>query len=411
MNDPRVATRDGEGTVERLENVVQPYAWGSREAIARLQGRPVPSPGPEAELWLGAHPLAPSRVCTPRGVRTLAERIADAPDEALGPRVLHTFGPTLPFLLKVLAAEQPLSLQAHPNLAQAREGFAREEAAGIPRDAASRSYRDANHKPELICALTPFDALCGFRSPRELLDLFAAIDVKGLENARNTLSRAPDPEGLRAVFTGLFALNASERRALVDAVVAACGSKPMGPFADDASWTQRFAALYPGDIGVVVALMLRRVRLAPGEALYLPAGNLHAYLHGVGIEVMASSDNVLRGGLTPKHVELAELLSVLVFRDEPVSVIHARVRDGVQVYDTPAREFELSTARVTADGVRVSVTGPEIVLCTEGAFEATRRDERIALARGESLFVPADTVAYTLRGDGTVFRASVPLDD
>ncbi|MEI8255983.1 MAG: mannose-6-phosphate isomerase, class I, partial [Deltaproteobacteria bacterium] len=250
--------------MERLDNVVQSYAWGSNEAIAALQGRAVPSPGPEAELWLGAHPLASSRVRGEHGTRRLTEHIADAPDATLGARSLAAFGPTLPFLLKVLAAERPLSLQAHPDLAQAREGFAREEAAGIPRDAAVRSYRDANHKPELICALTPFDALCGFRAPRELLALFDALDVAALAYAREALSRSPDARGLREVFTGLFTLGEPERCALVSAVVTACASLANGPFGDDAAWTLRFAALYPGDIGVVVALMLRRVRLSPG---------------------------------------------------------------------------------------------------------------------------------------------------
>ena len=391
--------------MEPLDNVVQKYAWGSREAIATLQGRPVPSATPEAELWLGAHALAPSRVH--RGALTLAELIAASPQRTLGTRVIDTHGATLPFLLKVLAAEQPLSLQAHPTLAQAREGFAREDAAGIARDAPNRSYKDANHKPELICALTPFDALCGFRAPSELHALFTSLEVPALANACATLSRQPDGTGLRAVFTSLFALAPSARASLVDAVCTAAARLRTGPFANAFAWTERFVALYPGDIGVVIALMLRDVQLAPGEALYLPAGNMHAYLHGVGVEIMASSDNVLRGGLTPKHVDVPELLRVLNFRDEAIPVVHAISRGAEQVYVTPAREFELSRIVVGNETVRLEVTGPEILLSTEGRVVVSCGEESHGLSRGASLFVPASTGTYTVRGAGTVFRAGV----
>jgi mannose-6-phosphate isomerase len=393
--------------VEPLENVIQPYAWGSRSAIAALQGRPVPSSGPEAELWMGAHPLAPSRLAA-RGT-TLAELIASSPDTALGPRSLTAHGRTLPFLLKVLAADQPLSLQAHPDLAQARDGFAREEAARIARDAPNRSYKDPNHKPELICALTEFDALCGFRSARESIELLDALGVAELAPYREALVRAPSPEGLRAMFTALFALGVEERKALVAAVVAAAALRSSeGPFSRAFEWTRRFDELYPGDIGVIVALMLRDVRLNPGEALYLPAGNLHAYVHGVGVEIMASSDNVLRGGLTPKHVDVDELTRVLDFSEAEIPIVRPEERGSVHVYRTPAREFELSRVAVTSTDTVLRAEGPEILLCTEGNVIITRESERHEIQGGASLFVPADTGAYTLRGIGTIYRAAVP---
>lgn len=395
--------------MEILENVIQSYAWGSRSAIAALQGRPVPSSGPEAELWMGTHPLAPSRLAADRGVKTLAELIARDPDTTLGARTIAAHGKSLPFLLKVLAADQPLSLQAHPNLAQAREGFAREEAARVPRDAPHRSYKDANHKPELICALTHFEALCGFRSAPELLALFSELGVAELESACATLRAHPDANGLRSVFGALFALDRETRATLVDAVSRAAAKITEGPFARAFAWTGRFAELYPGDVGVVVALMLRDVQLNPGDALYLPAGNLHAYVHGAGVEIMASSDNVLRGGLTPKHVDLDELVRVLDFRDDPIPIVHPRDEGSVHVYETPAREFELARIDATSAGVTLKPDGPEVLLCTEGTVRVEHgADERHELRGGASLFVPAGSGEYVLRGVGTVYRAGVP---
>lgn len=385
--------------MDRLDNRVQPYAWGSRTAIAELRGAPSPSDTPEAELWMGAHPVAPSRT---RDGRTLLDRIAAAPDAELGRATVAAFGPRLPFLLKVLAAEQPLSLQAHPSIAQAEEGFDREERAGIPRDAAHRSYRDRNHKPELICALSPFVALCGFREVEATRALFSALAVPGLSELS---ARLPD---LRGAFEWLMTLERGRRETLVRETVDACARvrDAGGAFADECSWGARIGALYPGDAGVVGALLLNLVHLAPGEAIYLPAGNLHAYLHGLGVEVMASSDNVLRGGLTPKHVDVAELLRVLDFRAGPVAKVHPTREGRVEVWKTEAREFELSRVHASNDEVRICVRAPIIVLCTAGTV--TLEDDRGSetLGRGESVFVPGSASRLAVRGDGVAFLAT-----
>jgi mannose-6-phosphate isomerase len=395
--------------VDLLENTVQPYAWGSRTAIAELRGEPVPSPGPEAELWMGAHPAAPSRIVR-AGVRTsLAEVVARAPEVELGARAMAEHGPRLPFLLKVLAAEEPLSLQAHPDPLQAREGFDREEAAGIPRDAPGRNFRDPHAKPELLCALSPFEALCGFRPAAEALEILDAIESPALDPVRERLAGPDAPDALREAFTLLSTLPRDARAPLVEAAAAA--ARRLGPAALDGAfaWTERLAAPHPADPGVVIALLLRRVRLAPGEALFLPAGSLHLYLHGVGVEVMASSDNVLRGGLTPKHVDVPELLRVIRFGEEPAPVVGPRPgRPGEQVYQTPAREFELSRIELSGGELEAAVLGPEILLCTAGQAEAASGAERLALRRGASAFVPAATGSYRLSGAGTVFRAALP---
>lgn len=396
--------------MDLLDNAVQPYAWGSRTALAALRGAPVPSPGPEAELWMGAHPSAPSRVVRAGQSLSLAEVVARAPEAELGARATAAHGGELPFLFKVLAAEQPLSLQAHPTAEQAREGFAREEAAGLGPTAPRRNYKDPWPKPELLCALTPFDALCGFRPAAEARAVLDALDTPALDPVRERLAARSGPEALREAFTFLATLPAPARAPLVEATAAAALRAPGGPFAEAIAWAPRFAALYPGDPGVVIALLLRFVRLAPGEALYLPAGNMHAYLRGVGVEIMASSDNVLRGGLTPKHVDVPELLRVLHFHDEPIPVVRPRPGwPGEEVYATPARQFELSRIALEGAPLRATVIGPEILLCTEGAVAATAQDgERLELQRGQSAFVPARTAGYELSGTGVVFRAALP---
>ncbi len=381
--------------MDRLENVVQPYAWGSHEALAKLQGRP-PSEQPEAELWMGAHPLAPSR--TSRG--PLDELIRRGPNDELGEKVVERFGPRLPFLVKLLAAAQPLSLQAHPSLEQARAGFAREEAAKIPLGDPHRSYRDANHKPELLCALTPFHALCGFRELGATRLLLKSLGATALDPFWAPLEQ----EGLEACFKALMTARetwpASQQAAAV-AELKVAASRHGAAFPLEARWARRIAELYPEDLAVAATLLLNHLTLQPYQAIYLPAGNLHAYLDGFAVEVMAASDNVLRGGLTPKHVDVPELLSVLRFEAGPVRVLTAH-GEPEQVFETPAPEFRLSrwvvTGRVTPER-----RGPEILLCTAGEVSLGG----VVLKPGESAWVPASEGPYSLAGEGELFRATV----
>jgi mannose-6-phosphate isomerase len=399
--------------MDLLDNVIQPYAWGSRTAIAELLGQPSPSASCQAELWMGAHPGAPSRVQRRTGGVTLLEAIRASPERELGEQVTRRFGAELPFLFKVLAAETPLSLQTHPSLAQAREGYARENGLGVPPGAPHRNYKDANHKPELICALTPFDALCGFRSADETLALFDALGLGALEPLLAPLRASPDAKGIARMFEALMTLPRESRKPLVDAVVAACGARAGqgGRFAEELRWAVRLGELYPGDPGVIGALLLNLVRLQPGEAIYLSAGNLHAYLRGVGVEIMANSDNVLRGGCTPKHVDVPELLRVLDFRCGPIGLVPAVTTDGVEsVYPTPTEEFRLSRFQLRPGvSARPQRRGPEILLCTEGSARLSSGSETLALPRGASVFVRAEEGAYTLEGEGVVYRATSGL--
>jgi mannose-6-phosphate isomerase len=380
--------------VWRLDGRIRPYAWGSHTAVARIQGRPAPTDRPEAELWLGAHPSAPSTV---DGL-PLTTFLARDPTGLLGPSTVERFGPRLPYLFKLLAADQPLSLQAHPDATQAAAGYAAEEAAGIPRDAPGRNYADPYHKPELLVAIEGFDALCGFRSPPESADLLAALGVPALKSTVDHL-RQPDPAAaLRGAVHGLLTLPVAQRRPLVNAV-AASGH----PLAAD------LAARYPGDVGVVVALLLNQVRLAPGEAVWMPAGNLHAYLSGVGMEIMAASDNVLRGGLTPKHVDVDELLRILRFEVLADPVVRARpAGPGLWTWPAPVAEFALYRAAVAAPGAPVVVPGdgPRIVFCLRGEVLLDDGVAAVRLCGGQAAFGAAGAIPVTVSGTGEVFQAT-----
>lgn len=394
----------------RLTNTVQPYAWGSHTFIPELLGRRSPTPEPQAELWLGAHPRGPSLV----DGRPLADLVAEAPESVLGSAVLDEFGPRLPFLLKVLAADAPLSLQVHPSAEQARAGYADEDTRGVPVDAENRNYRDDWPKPELIVALTPFEALCGFRTPAESHQVFAALVSRGAETLRpyaEELARLGGDAGpgLSRLVGRLLREPRDLAAKLVSDADAACGSgPPPDGLADDWRLVARLAPAYPDDPGVLVALLLNHIRLAPGEGVYLPAGNLHAYVDGAGVEVMASSDNVLRGGLTGKHVDVPELLSVLDATPRTVDVLRPRPVAGEAVYAADTPYFRLSSVEPGAGEVRLTGGAPQLLLCVAGVVTARAGDEHVRLSRGDSVFVPADTPAVELAGEGHVFRATVP---
>ncbi|MFF9844685.1 mannose-6-phosphate isomerase, class I [Streptomyces sp. NPDC020422] len=381
--------------MDRLANTVRPYAWGSTTAIPELLGV-APTGEPQAELWMGAHPGAPSR--TGRG--PLNEVIDADPVRELGPAAVEKFGPRLPFLFKILAAGAPLSLQVHPDLAQAREGFAAEEAAGIRLDAPERNYKDANHKPELICALTPFHGLCGFRDPVEAADTIAALGVDSLKPYVDLLHAHPVEAALREVLTALLTADRAEMAHTV-AEAAAAAARLGGAHAPYA----QIAHHYPNDPGVIAAMLLNPVTLQPGEALFLGAGVPHAYLDGLGVEIMANSDNVLRCGLTPKHVDVTELLRVVRFEPMDPGILRPEASpSGEEVYDTPIDEFRLSRF-VRAEGAAptdLTVDTPQILLAAAGRPSVGGTP----LAQGESVFVPAGETTE-LSGTGTLFRATV----
>ena len=391
-----------------LHNTIQRYAWGSHEAIARLQGRAVPTTEPEAELWMGAHARAPSRLGSAAG-RSLLEAIEADPEAMLGSRVRERFGPRLPFLLKVLAAAEPLSLQAHPDQERAREGFMREDVAGIDRAARHRNYRDPHAKPELVCAMEPFVALCGFRAVEDTRALIDALGVAALRERAEPLWTQPPGEGVAAVVHDLLTM--PEPGPLVDAVVEAAADRTSQSWEREREWTVRLGERYRGDPGVVVALLLNLVELQRGDALFLSAGRLHCYLEGTAVEIMGGSDNVLRGGLTPKHVDVPELLDVLDRRAGPVPIIRSRgVGEHEAVYDTPSPAFRLSRVELSSGACwRAEVRGPEVLLCVEGTAEIRAGAGQLELSVGHSAFMPGARSSYEVRSEehASLFRASV----
>jgi mannose-6-phosphate isomerase len=390
-------------SVVLLDGVARDYAWGSTSAIQRLLGRE-PDGRPLAELWFGAHPDDPARV--PALDTTLDALIARDPVAALGSDVVERYGPQLPFLLKLLAADKPLSIQVHPTRAQAEAGFADEDERGIAHDAPDRNYRDRNHKPELLCALTPFTALCGFRPVADTLRLLGAFDLPELEPVRELLAGA-DP--LRGAFTYLLRL--PEAGPLVAAVVARAAAIADAEWTGAANAVLRAAEAFPGDVGAVLSLLLNVVVLQPGEAIYLGAGNVHAYLHGLGVEIMANSDNVLRCGLTPKHVDVAELLKITDFTEladprwpvEQVGLAWWRC-------DVPVDDFALE--RIDLDGNDGGVDSnselPRIALCVSGEVGVhSFSGDSAQLHPGDAAFIAGTRFKTIFQGTGEVFLATV----
>jgi len=399
----------------KLRNKVRHYDWGSPADIPRLLGM-MPDGAPWAELWIGSHSGSPSMAIMDSGETSLAELIARDPRHFLGEETARRYG-ALPFLLKLLAAEKPLSIQAHPNLAQASEGFERETRAGLPLDSPKRNYKDSNHKPEIICALTPFTGLCGFRGVDEirgLLDVFlepsSPVLREGFAPLMLALSnRDPaigDPAtggtaaALRDFLTGLFDLSQTVREALTEYILSIC------EHSCELELMRDLARLYPGDPAVIAPLYLNVFRLEPGEAVFLEAGILHAYIHGFGVELMANSDNVLRGGLTPKHVDVPELIKILVFKPFKPRLITPN--SMLFSYPVPCGEFSLTRICGPADICLLSPGSPSICIVTEGELIIADKDRETVVKQGESLFIPPvknGESPFSLKGHFTLFIA------
>ncbi|CPR12031.1 mannose-6-phosphate isomerase, class I [Mycobacterium bohemicum DSM 44277] len=408
--------------MELLRGALRTYAWGSRTAIAEFTGRPVPAAHPEAELWFGAHPGDPAWLETDGGEVSLLKALLADPEGQLGPGSRTRFGDVLPFLVKVLAADEPLSLQAHPSAEQALEGYLREERLGIPVNSPIRNYRDTSHKPELLVALQPFEALAGFREVSRTIALLRALAVSDLDPFIELLDDTSAADGLRALFTTWITAPQPDLDTLVPAVLDGAihyVSSGATEFAAEAKTVLELGERYPGDAGVLAALLLNRITLAPGEAIFVPAGNLHTYLRGFAVEVMANSDNVLRGGLTPKHVDVPELLRVLDFNPSAEAQLRPPVRrEGFALlYETPADEF--AVARLELDGeylghevdAACGHEGPQVLLCTRGCTTVHGKSGSLTLHRGTAAWVAADDgpIRLIAREPTELFRATVGL--
>lgn len=427
----------------KLSGKVQSYAWGSRTAIANLRGSSVPSPYPEAEVWFGTHPNGSADIADGNG--NLADLIATDPRYHLGP-AYHTNSstqqPDLGFMVKILAAQEPLSLQAHPSQEQAKRGFSLENNTNVPVDAPYRNYKDANAKPEVIIALSEFELLAGFAPAdktialfEELIQFAPPVTCDRLQSIRDLIAGQRDSGGLRAAFTTIVTLPAHIATELtegvVQAAIAALSSK-RAQFVAHLKIVLLLEEMYPHDFGIVATLLMNHIVLQPGEAVYTPAGVVHSYIQGIGVEVLANSDNVLRAGLTPKHVDVPELLKIVDFQfasEESLAIQPQTIAPGITKYVPGTRSFTVYEYSVPHDnpGKRLDFpTGkPLIIVCTRGTVLLTNKQgHNITLTPTEGAWVSASEEQVSLTGvpasspegnqdfhqDAQVFVTTVPDD-
>jgi mannose-6-phosphate isomerase len=378
--------------VFKIKNSVQNYEWGKRDWLPRFLGEENPQNQPWAELWMGAHPKAPSR--REEDGAPLDRLIRSEGSAFLGDRVYSRYR-RLPFLFKVLAVEAPLSIQVHPSIEQAREGFARENGRDIPLDAFNRNYRDDNHKPEIICAVTPYTAMKGFRSFEEIKENFRRL---GSFPGLNLFTGG----GIKDFYLRLMGLNGEDRGLLLTAAASLDNSSSMN------RWVKKLMGHYPGDVSALSPFFLNLIELKEGEALYLPSGELHAYLSGVGIELMANSDNVLRGGLTPKFMDLGELERVVRFVHSPVRILKKENND---YYYSGVEEFRLGEKSLSGNSVLDTGNEAAILLVFEGNLRIEAGGASLEAGRGDAVFLPWNCGKINLSGEGRVFWSTVRREE
>jgi mannose-6-phosphate isomerase len=403
----------------KLENTVQHYDWGSPRMIPELLEKENASMIPWAELWMGIHPGAPSMCMDDTHNRkiSLPDLIKEDAEFYLGDETQKAFG-TLPFLYKVLSAEKPLSIQAHPNLKQAQEGWAKENKAGIDIKAANRNYKDANHKPEIMCALSPFTAMCGFRKREEIEQLLSIVNCSALDNPLAMLKDTSSEGGLKGFLGAIFSMSAENRRMLTDTIL-----EHGRDFAANNEQYKRefelavlFAQIHPDDPSIIAPLYLNVIQLKPGEAIFLSAGVLHAYVHGLGMELMANSDNVLRGGLTSKYIDADELKSVLdftPFMPEILRPSNAGSEQSEFAYKTECKDFALKHFQNKNGTINYINTSPSIMFVTNGmlTINDTVENKQLVLKKGESAFIaPTEqSDSIVLEGEFEMYAASTGL--
>ncbi|MCU6684064.1 mannose-6-phosphate isomerase [Leclercia sp. H6W5] len=385
--------------MQKLINSVQNYAWGSKTALTDLYGIANPDNLPMAELWMGAHPKSSSKISDAHGVRSLREVIDADKTTLLGSKVADRFG-ELPFLFKVLCADQPLSIQVHPNKQASEAGFAKENAAGIPLDAAERNYKDPNHKPELVFALTPFLAMNAFREFSEIVSLLQP--VAGAHSAIAHFLEKPDADRLSHLFAGLLNMQGDEKSRALGVLKAALNSQQGEPW----QTIRVISEFYPDDSGLFSPLLLNVVKLEPGEAMFLFAETPHAYLKGVALEVMANSDNVLRAGLTPKYIDIPELVANVKFVAKPAAdLLTQPVKNGPELdFPIPVEDFAFSLHDLSSADAEIAQQSAAILFCVEGEAVVSKGDERLVLKPGESAFIAASDSPVSVSGVGRLAR-------
>ncbi|MDC5822559.1 mannose-6-phosphate isomerase, class I [Vibrio europaeus] len=385
-----------------MKNVIQNYAWGSKTSLNQLFAISNPESAPQAEMWMGAHPNGCSLV-TSRGISVkLSELIANNPQHYLGEHTANAFG-ELPYLFKILAAEQALSIQVHPSKAQAETGYAKEQQLGVPLTASHRNYKDPNHKPELVYALTQYQAMNGFRPIEEIIENFTQLAIPELNWLLEALTEEPNSHGLASFFSGILSLQGEQKEMALTMLMvkAKLSNEPVYGLISE------LEKQYPNDVGLFAPLMLNVITLQPGEAMYLDAQTPHAYLHGTGLEIMANSDNVLRAGLTPKHIDIEELVSCTQFVSKPKHSLKLApsIDAGIESFEVPVDDFKFSILH-DSENRHLTTNSAEILLPLDKPMTLTHSNgETCQIAIGDSVFVAANTDNYTLSCQGRVARA------
>lgn len=394
-----------------MTNCIQNYSWGSKRIISEILGRSIPSQKEEAELWMGAHPLAPSQIIKEKSFLSLDKWIQENPRDVLGENAFQRFK-SLPFLFKLMAVEKPLSIQAHPCQSYAKIGFLRENMVGIPFSAPNRNYKDDNHKPEMLYALNDFWLLKGFRPISDTIKILDTLPFCEFHKMGNTLRQNPTEKGLKKFFFELVTLPASKQRGIVEELVVLLGREFLKKTLFQ--WIVFLNKAYPEDIGSLFPILLNLRKLRKGESIYIQPGELHSYLQGVGLELMANSDNVLRGGLTPKHIDREELYKILDFKEGKIKLVKPQMLSlQEKKYKTEASEFELSEIHLEKDQTYFSQErrNVEILFCYHGKAEIVdiASSQKIFTRKGTSIVIPASVAQYSLKGEATLYKATVPI--
>jgi len=394
----------------KMNNTVQAYDWGHPSYIKQFLGNDPAIPEPQAELWMGSHSKAPSEILLPNGGKKLNLLLEEDPEKWLGAKAMAAGWKDLPFLFKVLAAYKPLSIQCHPSKKAAEEGFAREEKLGIPLSASHRNYKDSNHKPEIICALTPFHGLAGFREASEIVSLLQGLRLSlepEIDSIVQHLIQVAESGDLENLCKTILEYRPKEKELLGSIVAHITEIQARTPH-EVYTWMEKSAKFFPGDIGLLFFCVLRLVHLQKGQAIFLPAGLLHAYVEGIGLELMANSDNVLRCGLSPKHIDIPELLANLDTQRK-VEVLEPAAGSVLSGYDAPVPEFHLETLKGSSLLDLDRNGSPEILLCLEGSLVLGKDAERLELKKGECAYILPEEGKVYIDLKGEAARAYIPL--
>lgn len=389
----------------KLKNVIQNYSWGSKKSISDLFGVRNAKHEPQAELWMGAHPNGCSKVAETGEL--LSDVISQDNNAMFGSYTTFRFG-ELPFLLKVLAAESPLSIQVHPCKEKAQKGFERENKQGIPIQAANRNYKDANHKPEMVYALTFYKAMNGFRPIDDIIALFEQAQIDALAGEVAALKDQPNTHGLKTFFSAIMSLQGKRKEAALSELYQAQQKPAKTSMAREAmQYSIEFTQHYKDDIGLFAPFMLNTIELAPGEAMFLHSETPHAYVKGTGLEIMASSDNVLRAGLTSKYIDVPELINNTKFTPiDPDNIkLSPILKEGRLSYPIPVDDFGFDILSATDKNQSQFLRSAEILFCIEGRATVTVDDRQLSLKAGESVFISYSSHSYQYQGNGVLARA------